>query len=258
MTITSYGIVASEHRDRSGVFTRHWHRVILDEAHIIRNRSSDISEACCDLEATCRWCLTGTPIQNNVDDLYPLMRFIRFEPWSNRRWWNSVMKSSNADRSHQNIAKIRNVLAEIMLRRKKTSIDISTGLPIIDLPPKHVRIIKCQLTTDERQFYEAMEQRSSFFMQRLTQKDSYAVLFSILLRLRQACDHPILVTAALGVNAGEPSQKRLAVENATNSYKLCVADGRRSEYMETVMKRLEESWSKGSTAEGINYTESEV
>ena len=251
--ITSYGIVSFEHRDQVGVHSRSWRRIILDEAHVIRNRNSDVSAACCALDASRRWCLTGTPIQNNVDDIYPLVRFLRFEPWSNRRWWNRMMNNSktttNAETPNEFISKIRDIMTEVMLRRKKTSIDATTGKPIIDLPPKHVHIVKCQLTDEERQFYAAMEKRSAFFMQRLTQKNSYAILFSILLRLRQACDHPLLVTKALGVVETD-QKKRKAVSNAS-----ALSHSDQSEYMDSVLRRLEDSWTKGSSNEGMHITQ---
>lgn len=55
-----------------------WERIILDEAHQIRNKMSSISKACCKLMGHSRWCITGTPLQNKLWDLFPLIRFIFF------------------------------------------------------------------------------------------------------------------------------------------------------------------------------------
>lgn len=61
------------------LFLVRWHRVVLDEASMIRNYTTAKAHACFALVATHRWCLTGTPIENSVKDLYSLVRFLRIE-----------------------------------------------------------------------------------------------------------------------------------------------------------------------------------
>jgi SNF2 family DNA or RNA helicase len=57
-----------------------WYRVVLDEAHIIRNRATQASRAVADLDAIHRWVLTGTLINNGLDDVYPQLRFLSISP----------------------------------------------------------------------------------------------------------------------------------------------------------------------------------
>ncbi|KAF9300057.1 hypothetical protein BG003_003449, partial [Podila horticola] len=63
------------------LFKARFHRVILDEAQVIKNRDTKASIGCAAVSATYRWCLTGTPIQNNITELYSLMRFLKIKPY---------------------------------------------------------------------------------------------------------------------------------------------------------------------------------
>ncbi|CDW53912.1 transcription termination factor, RNA polymerase [Trichuris trichiura] len=74
------------------LFSILWNRIILDEAHTIKSPSTDTAQACCRLEALSRWALTGTPIHNNVKDLYSLLKFLRFRPFDDNQVWNTWMQ----------------------------------------------------------------------------------------------------------------------------------------------------------------------
>ena len=64
----------------SVLHTMCWWRVVLDEAHMIKSRSSQTAAAAFSLTSIHRWCLSGTPLQNRVGELYSLIRFLRIDP----------------------------------------------------------------------------------------------------------------------------------------------------------------------------------
>lgn len=69
-----------------------WLRVVLDEAHTIKNASTNAARAAFRLHSQRRWCVTGTPIQNSLNDLHSLLKFLRHEPWSSSTWWQRVIE----------------------------------------------------------------------------------------------------------------------------------------------------------------------
>ncbi|XP_029116867.1 helicase-like transcription factor CHR28 isoform X1 [Elaeis guineensis] len=172
-----------------------WFRVILDEAQSIKNHRTQVARACWGLRAKRRWCLSGTPIQNAVDDLYSYFRFLRYDPYAVYKSFCSTIKMPISKNPANGYRKLQAVLKTIMLRRTKgTLID---GKPIITLPPKTVTLKKVDFSKDERAFYSALEAESQeqfkVYAAAGTVKQNYVNILFMLLRLRQACDHPLLV-----------------------------------------------------------------
>ncbi|XP_058097809.1 helicase-like transcription factor CHR28 isoform X2 [Magnolia sinica] len=172
-----------------------WFRVVLDEAQTIKNHRTQVARACCGLRAKRRWCLSGTPIQNAIDDLYSYFRFLKYEPYAVYKSFCSSIKHPISRNASYGYKKLQAVLKNIMLRRTKgTLID---GEPIIQLPPKSIFLKKVDFSTEERSFYSRLEadSRSQFkaYAAAGTVKQNYANILLMLLRLRQACDHPLLV-----------------------------------------------------------------
>lgn len=121
----------------SSLFAVDWLRVILDEAHNIKNRSTKNARACCDLVARRRWCLSGTPIVNRLTDLYSLLHFLRVEPWGDFSFFNSFITKPFANKNPKALEVVQVVLESVLLRREKKMKD-KDGKPIVQLPPKHV------------------------------------------------------------------------------------------------------------------------
>lgn len=205
--ITSYGIVLSEFTQiaskggsmdgHRGLFSLNFFRVILDEAHNIKNRQSKTAKACYDLAAEHRWALTGTPIVNKLEDLFSLVRFLRVEPWNNFSFWRTfITVPFEAGNFVKALDVVQTVLEPLVMRRTK---DMKTpdGTLLVELPPKSIEIVDIDLSHTERQIYDYVYTRAKRTFQENVQAGTvmkaFTTIFAQLLRLRQTCCHPTLV-----------------------------------------------------------------
>ncbi|VAI75708.1 unnamed protein product [Triticum turgidum subsp. durum] len=184
-----------------------WFRVVLDEAQTIKNFRTQVAKGCCGLRAKRRWCLSGTPIQNSIDELYSYFRFLKYDPYSTYSSFCTMIKHPIARNAVHGYKKLQTVLRIVLLRRtKETKIN---GEPIINLPPKTIKLQKVDFTKEERAFYLTLEERSRQQFKEYaaagTVKQNYANILLLLLRLRQACDHPLLVKGHQSVFKGDGS-----------------------------------------------------
>ncbi|KAK2056821.1 SNF2 family domain-containing protein [Colletotrichum caudatum] len=205
--ITSYGVVLSEFNqvaskkmDKSahtGIFSLNFFRVILDEAHYIKNRGSKTAKACYEISAQHRWALTGTPIVNKLEDLFSLVRFLRVEPWNNFSFWKTFITVPFESKDFMRaLDVVQTVLEPLVLRRTK---DMKTpdGEPLVPLPPKRVEIVDVELSQTEREIYDYIFTRAKqSFRENVeagTVMKAFTSIFAHILRLRQSCCHPVLV-----------------------------------------------------------------
>ena len=234
--------------------------MILDEAHTIKNRSTKGAQAACALRARYRWCLTGTPVQNNLDELQSLIKFLRIEPFDDIAVWKQKidrpMKQNQETLALQRLGALMSV---IMLRRTKevlkkdqqklddeeaaaadarrTSGGSEGRLPAVEkkaaanrmkLPERKVIPIACVFDTAEKAFYQKLEDRTEQSLEKLLGKQgkgfygkdepklNMTSALVLLLRLRQACNHPLLIVgkinkdkeAFVGMGSGQQSGGR--------------------------------------------------
>ncbi|CAI7661739.1 unnamed protein product [Penicillium crustosum] len=229
--VTSYGVVLSEFRQlalqsalgpsaNGGLFSVEFFRVILDEAHVIKNRRSKSARSCYELKAAHRWALTGTPIVNRLEDLFSLVRFLKVEPWSNFSFWKTFITVPFESKEYvRALNVVQSVLEPLVLRRTK-SMKTPEGEPLVPLPKKTVTIEEVELTKQEREIYDCIYTRA-----KRTYNDnvvagtllqSYSTIFAQILRLRQTCCHPIM-TRNKAIVAEEESAAVAA--DATNEFK---------------------------------------
>ncbi len=110
---------------RGPLFHVAWHRyinnhlydsILLDEAHSIKNKNTKGSKAAADLDALYRWCLTGTPIQNSIIELFPLMRFLRIRPYCDwTKFRNDIEQPFQKGRGNRSINQAKILLEGIYL-----------------------------------------------------------------------------------------------------------------------------------------------
>ncbi|KAG0557123.1 hypothetical protein KC19_11G104000 [Ceratodon purpureus] len=172
-----------------------WFRVVLDEAQSIKNHRTQVARAAWGLRAKRRWCLSGTPIQNSIDDLFSYFRFLRYCPWDVYKKFQHDIKDPVSRNPNEGYKKLQAILKPIVLRRTKTS--FIDGKPIVNLPPRIVKLQQSEFSMDERFFYSNLETESRAQFQEYaragTVQSNYVNILWMLLRLRQACDHPMLV-----------------------------------------------------------------
>ncbi|KAG8997479.1 hypothetical protein FRB93_014090 [Tulasnella sp. JGI-2019a] len=181
-------------KKHTALFDAKFLRIVLDETHTIKNRLNKTSKACCELKGRFRWCLTGTPLQNTVEDLYPLMHFLRIQPLNEWETFKTqIANPIKAGKSQIPMKRLQVVLSAIMLRRNKT--DIVNCKPILALPGRTVVLVECEFEQDELDFYTAMVKRTEVTLTKFAKpgaQNAYANVLVLLLRLRQACCHPEL------------------------------------------------------------------
>ena len=206
LIITSYGVILSEINQiqkaggnkgaHGGLFSLNFFRIILDEAHFVKNRQSKTAKACYELSAQHRWVLTGTPIVNRLEDLFSLVRFLRVEPWSNFSFWKTFITMPFESKDFiRALDVVQTVLEPLVLRRTK---DMKTpdGEALVPLPPRIIEVQEIELSQQEREVYDYIYMRAKrtfdSTMEAGTVLKSYSTIFAQILRLRQSCCHPVL------------------------------------------------------------------
>ncbi|KIW04349.1 uncharacterized protein PV09_04638 [Verruconis gallopava] len=237
VVITTYQILASEHASSSddengiktGCFGVHWYRVMLDEAHSIKNKSAKMTQACYALRSHYRWCLTGTPMQNNLDELQSLIRFLRIKPYCDTGpWKEQITGPMKNGRGGIAMRRLQVFLKSCMKRRTKDILkkegalnpggkvqageEKKSGFRIVN---RKVELVTAAFNDRERKFYDRLADRAQNRLDEMLggEKADYIGALVLLLRLRQACNHPHLVGRSVKQDNDALSA---AVSKATN------------------------------------------
>eukprot|EP00762_Andalucia_godoyi_P008505 ANDGO_05791.mRNA.1 Putative SWI/SNF-related matrix-associated actin-dependent regulator of chromatin subfamily A member 3-like 2 len=188
-------------KDRVRLYTdKLFYRVIFDEAHMMKTAGTKTSRACWFLNAKVRWCLTGTPVQNHMKDLFSLFRTIRADPFDSIEVWNDFiskpLKSINHDDNVLGWERLQRLIKSTCLRRSKECDENHNQL--VRLPVLQEMVRKVTLSERDRELYNFMFKQSRDDIQRLIRRNELLAQFmhvlSLLMRLRQLCNHSSLLT----------------------------------------------------------------
>ncbi|KAJ3265917.1 hypothetical protein HDU77_003391 [Chytriomyces hyalinus] len=172
-----------------------WFRIVLDEAHIIKDPNTSQSKAACSLTGERRWALTGTPIQNKLDDLFSLIKFLRIQPFCNKSSWNQyISKPVKFSTNSIGVDRLQTLMKGITLRRTKNQ--KINGKPILSLPERLDAIQHLELAPSEQELYDKVHSKGKAFFHELKDKgnvmQNYVQLLELILRMRQVCVHKSL------------------------------------------------------------------
>lgn len=164
--------------------------IVLDEAQAIKNEESLISRAVSSLSARVRIAVTGTPVENRMEDLWSLFRFVQPEVLKEKKRFQEELLLAQASPLH--LEKIRNKIRPFILRRTKKEV-------AIDLPEKIEQTILIEMSPEERSLYDQCLQKTRQGVLKQVESEGLAKhrmeVLEAILRLRQMCDHPLLTNS---------------------------------------------------------------
>jgi superfamily II DNA or RNA helicase len=218
LVLTSFALL---HRDIAKLRGFQYHLVVLDEAQNIKNPRSQMAQAACQLDARHRLCLSGTPIENHLGELWSLMRFLipgflGSEEAFNTRFRRPIEKNGDTDRNET----LRRRIAPLVLRRTKDQV-------ATELPPKTEIIHLVELHTAQKDLYETVRATMNKRVREAIAArgmDQFQIVFlDALLKLRQICCDPRLLPDEFASTVNESAK----LEFLTGLLDVLVEEGRR-------------------------------
>ncbi|RFU26766.1 hypothetical protein B7463_g9577, partial [Scytalidium lignicola] len=216
------------HKEKSVIHQIKFHRVILDEAHNIKQRTCGSAKACFALKADHKWCLSGTPLQNRIGEFFSLVRFLNIKPFScyfckqcpcatlewdmneenrckscnhngmqhvsvfNQELLNPIQRWGNHGPGKEAFAKLRLLTDRFMLRRVKR--DHSSAM---ELPAKEIYVDRQFFGEEENDFAGSImnngNRKFETYVAQGVLLNNYANIFGLIMQMRQVADHPDLI-----------------------------------------------------------------
>lgn len=204
LVLTTYPLIA---RDRDVLLSRKWHMAVLDEAQVIKNPAAATSRWLRDINAEHRFCLTGTPMENHLGELWSLMSFVNpgylGEKAAFARTWRTPIEKRG---SQEHAAALRRRVRPFLLRRTKA--EVAT-----ELPPKTEIVEKITFEGPQRELYDAVRlSMAAKVREAIAERGlarSHIIVLEALLRMRQACCDPRLLKLEEGVQRASAKLERL-------------------------------------------------
>jgi helicase SWR1 len=197
VVITSYQLIL---QDAAAFKQRHWQYLVLDEAHNIKNFKSQRWQTMLTLRTERRLLLTGTPLQNNIDELWSLLYFLMPAGFAGEgriaglEEFTMALKNPTSQILEQGrqqldaeaqkiVKKLHEVLRPYLLRRLKADVEKQ-------MPAKYEHVVYCKLSKRQRQLYDGFMGRAS--TKQILSSGNYMSIINCLMSLRKVCNHPDL------------------------------------------------------------------
>ncbi len=184
IVLTTYSLLRGDSKTLQPI---HWDAVILDEAQFIKNPDSQVAQAAYKLEANFRLTLTGTPVENRLDELWSQFHFCNRGLLGGRSDFRERYSRPIEEGNKEYAGRLRKRIQPFVLRRLKKEV-------ASELPPRTSNVLYCELTEEERGLYNSIRAATQAdIVKLLSKKGNVMAALEALLRLRQASCHPSLV-----------------------------------------------------------------
>jgi uncharacterized Zn finger protein len=218
IVLTTYPLV---NRDLDSLREQHWKAVILDEAQFIKNANTQVAKAVTALKADFRVCLTGTPVENNLGEVWSQFNFLMPGFLGDRQSFRDNYRTPIEKKGDASVQKkLAERIRPFLLRRKKENV-------AKDLPAKTIIIKKVEISGAQRDLYETMRVAMYYKVQEALETKGLArsqmVILEAMLKLRQTCCDPRL----LPLNSAQRVEESAKLELLLLMLEQLVAEGRK-------------------------------
>ncbi|XP_054798276.1 CHD3-type chromatin-remodeling factor PICKLE isoform X2 [Prosopis cineraria] len=212
--LTSYEMINFDSLSLKSIM---WECIIVDEGHRLKNKDSKLFSSLKQYSSRHRVLLTGTPLQNNLDELFMLMHFLDAGKFGSLEEFQEEFRDINQE---EQISRLHKMLAPHLLRRVKKDV-------MKELPPKKELILRVELSSKQKEYYKAILTRN---YQILTRRGGAQIsLINVVMELRKLCCHPYMLEGV------EPD-----IEDPKESYKQLLESSGKLQLLDKMMVKLKE------------------